>query len=118
MLVVDYESEASGSFFIIERHIDMLDLAKMIKGTYYGFTGYVEVNIVNEELRIGIWVLFTLVRWLLFRHIVVYISDFNKFRLLLFLFCYVLLLLSRVDCIAFLLYGFIRCTLRRNLRVS
>ena len=118
MLMVDYEGEASGSFFNIKRHIDMFDLAKVVEGADNCLTSYIEVNIMNKELRIGVWVLFTCVGRLLFCHIIVNFIYFYKFRWLFLIFSFVLLAFICLGSIAFLLYELIRRTCCRDLGFS
>ena len=103
--MVDYEGEASGSFFNnIKWHIDMFNFAKVVEGADNCLTGYIEVNIMNKELRIGVWVLFTCVWRLLFCHIIVDFIYFYKFRWLFFTFSCVLLAFTCMSSIAFMLY--------------
>ena len=115
--VIDYEGHASGSPFYSQRHIDMLDPAEVVEGAYDCRTGYIEIDIMNEKLCIGVWVLFSYVRRRLFCHVIIDFIYFNKFCLLFFLFSCVLLWLLCVCLDAFLLHGFIgRFTDDRGLR--
>ena len=117
--VIDYEGHASGSPFYSQRHIDMLDPAEVVKGAYDCRTGYIEVNVMNEKLCIGVWVLFSYERRRLFCHVIVHFIYFNKFLLLFFLLSSVLfeliyfLSVLCVDFIRFLLHGLFSHTCRR-----
>ena len=120
VLMIDYEGHASGSLFYSQRHIDMLYSAKVVEGAYDRRTGYIEVNVMNEKLCIGIWVLFSNKRRRLFCHVIVHFIYFDRFLLLFFLLSSIFLELIYffsvlcVGFIRFLLHGLISHTCRRD----